>query len=151
MTKRKLTLTALAASCAMITACGDSAAEQEAERMEDQMEMQADQSAAATGMEEAALGMTETQLLDADLMTADGTDLGDVEMVRRGADGAVSGLVIEVEDTDPDRWVEVPMDGLTSVANGDDMDIQTGMTAEDLAALPDVDLSAMTADAAGTM
>ncbi|RIV85744.1 PRC-barrel domain containing protein [Aurantiacibacter zhengii] len=148
MTNRKFTLATLAAGCAMIAACGDSAAEQEADRMEDQMEMQADQSAAAAGMEEAALGMTETQLLDADLVTADGTDLGDVEMVRRGGDGAVTGLVVELENTDPDRWVEVPMDGLTPVTNGDDMDIQTGMTAEDLAALPDADMSAMTADAA---
>ena len=148
MTNRKFTLAALAAGCAMIAACGDSPAEQEADRMEDQMEMQADQSAAAAGMEEAALGMTETQLLDADLVTADGTDLGDVEMVRRGGDGAVTGLVVELEDTEPDRWVEVPMDGLTAVTNGDDMDIQTSMTAEDLAALPDADMSAMTADAA---
>ncbi|WP_120077760.1 PRC-barrel domain containing protein [Aurantiacibacter odishensis] len=140
MTTNKLTMATLAASCALLAACGDSAAEQEAERMEDQMEMQADQSAAAAGMDEAALGMTETQLLDADLMTADGTDLGDVEMVRRGADGAVSGLVIELEDTEPDRWVEVPMDGLTAVTNGDDMDIQTGMTAEELAALPDAEM-----------
>lgn len=148
MTHRKFPLATLAASCAMITACGDSPAEQEADRMEEQMEMKADQSAAAAGMEEAALGLTETQLLDADLLTTEGTDLGEVEMVRRGGDGAVTGLVVELEGTDPDRWVEVPMDGLTPVTNGDDMDIQTSMTAEELAALPDADMSAMTAEVA---
>ncbi len=141
MTKPILTLTTLAASCALIAACGDSAAEQEADRMEDQIEMQADQSAMTAGTEEVALGMTEAQLLDADLVSADGADLGDVEMVRRGADGSVSGLVIELDDTNPDRWVEVPMDGLTSVTNGDDMDVQTSMTAEDLAALPDTEMN----------
>lgn len=144
MTHRKLTLATLAAGCAVLAACGDSPAEQEAERMEDQMEMQADQSAMEAGTEEAALGMTEAQLLDADLVAADGTDLGDVEMVRRGADGAVSGIVVELDDTDPDRWVEVMMDGLTSRADGDDMDIQTSMSAADLAALPDADMSGMT-------
>lgn len=151
MTKSSLSLTSLAAGCAMIAACSESPAEQEAERMEDQIEMQADQSALDAGTQEAALGMNEAQLLDADLVTADGTELGEVEMVRRDASGAVTGLVVELEDTDPDRWVEVPLDGLTSRADGDDMDIQTSMSADDLAALPDADMSAMTADATGAM
>jgi len=151
MTKSNLTLAALTAGCAMTAACSESPAEQEAERMEDQIEMQADQSALDAGTQEAALGMNEAQLLDADLVTADGTDLGEVEMVRRDASGAVTGLVVELEDTDPDRWVEVPLDGLTSRADGDDMDIQTSMSADDLAALPDADMSAMTADATGAM
>ena len=136
--------TSLAATCALVAACGESTAEREAEQIEDQVEMQADQSAAAAGTEVAALGLTETQLLDADLVTADGTDLGDVEMVRRDAAGAVTGLVVELDDTDPDRWVEVPMEGLATLADGDDIDVQTTMTAEDLAALPDADMTGMT-------
>jgi hypothetical protein len=140
-------LAGLAAACALISACGETPAEQEAERVEDRIETQADQSAAASGTEVAALGMTEAQLLDADLVAADGGDLGDIELVRRGADGAVSGLVVELEDTDPDRWVEVPIDGLTARADGDNRDVQTGMTAADLAALPDADMGAMTAPA----
>ena len=84
-----------------------------------------------------ALGMTEAQLLDADLVTADGTDLGDVEGVRRNAEGAVEALVVELENTDPDRYVLVPIDGLSPVRNGDDVDIVTQMTAAQLAALPD--------------
>lgn len=139
----KTAFTSLAAACALIAACGETPAEQEADRMEDQVEMEADQNAYAASNEEAALGMTEEELLDADLVTADGTDLGDIEAVRRDADGAVTGLVIELEDTDPDRWVEVPMDGLTTRPDGDDMDVQTGMSAEDLSALPDAEMGAM--------
>ena len=140
----KPVLLGVIAASSMVVACGETAAEQEADRVEDQVEMQADQSAAAAGAEEAALGMTEAQLVDADLVTADGTDLGDIEMVRRGADGAVTGLVVEVDDAEPDRWVEIAMDGLTSRPDGDDMDVQTTMTAADLAALPDADMSAAT-------
>lgn len=139
----KTTLTSLAAACTLIAACGETPAEQKADRMEDQVEMEADQNAYAASNEEAALGMTEEELLNADLVTADGTDLGDIEAVRRDAAGAVIGLVIELEDTDPDRWVEVPMDGLTARPDGDDMDVQTGMSAEDLSALPDAEMGAM--------
>ena len=146
MKNRKLTLVALAASTAMLAACGDTAAEQEQDRLEDQVEMQADQSAVAAGNEEAALGMTEAQLIDADLVTADGTELGEIETVRRDDAGMVSGLVVELEGT-PDRWVEIPMADLTTRADGSDMDVQTSMTAEDLAALPDADMGAAT----GTM
>ena len=140
---RTLFATLLAATT-MTAACAETPAEQEADRMEDQVEMQADQSAAAAGNTEAALGMNEAQLIDADLVASDGTDLGDIELVRRDAAGAVSGLVVELDDTDPDRWVEIPMDGLTTRADGDDMDVQTAMTAAELAALPDVDMGTAT-------
>ena len=146
MKNRKLALVALAASTAMLAACGDTAAEQEQDRLEDQVEMQADQSAVAAGNEEAALGMTEAQLIDADLVTADGTELGEIETVRRDDAGMVSGLLVELEGT-PDRWVEIPMADLTTRADGSDMDVQTSMTAEDLAALLDADMGAAT----GTM
>lgn len=139
----KTAFASLAATCALIAACGETPAEQEADRMEDQVEMEADQSAYAASNEEAALGMTEEELLDADLVTADGTDLGDIGAVRRDAAGAVTGLVVELEDTDPDRWVEVPMDGLIARPDGDDMDVQSGMSAEDLSALPDAEMGAM--------
>lgn len=123
-----------------LVAC-ESQAEQEADRAEDAMEAQAEQSAMASGTEQVALGMTEAQLIDADLVAADGTDLGDVEQVRRDASGAVTGLLVELDDTDPDRWVVVPMDGLTTRPDGSDMDVQTSMTAADLAALPDAQMT----------
>ncbi|NCP20150.1 MAG: PRC-barrel domain containing protein [Erythrobacter sp.] len=123
----------------MLAACGDSAAEQEADRTEDRIEMQAEQSAAAAGTEEAALGMSELQLIDADLVSADGTELGDVEAIHRDATGAVDGLIVELDDTDPDRLVMIPLGGLTTRMDGDDRDIQTSMTAQELAALPDAE------------
>ena len=119
-----------------LSAC-ESQEEQQADAMEDQLEREADASAAAAGTSEAALGLTEAQLLEADLVTADGTDLGDIEQVRRDASGAVDSFLVEVEDSNPDRFVLVPLEGLTTWAEGDDTDLQTTMTAQDLAALPD--------------
>ncbi|GMM92624.1 PRC-barrel domain containing protein [Qipengyuania sp. MTN3-11] len=135
----------LAAAVTALAAC-ESQAEVQDDRAEDAMEMQAEQSAMASGTAEAALGMTEAQLLDADLVDATGNDLGDVELVRRDASGAVTGLVVELDDTDPDRWVEVPMTGLTARPDDgddlDDIDVQTAMTPAELAALPDAEMPA---------
>ena len=142
--------TLLSFAMGSLAACGsdaDPATEQAAERMENRVELQADQNevaAAQTPTAQVALGMTELQLMDADLVAADGTDLGDVELVRRDAGGTVTGLLVEVDDADPDRWVVVPIDGLTARPDGDDMDVQTTMTAADLAALPDAEMPAPT-------
>ena len=127
-----------------LTAC-ESEAEQQEEATEDRIERQADQSADAAGDEIAALGLTERQLLDADLVSADGSELGDVEQVRRDASGAVTGLLIEVEDSEPDRYVEVPLTGLSVTEGGvlNEADLQTTMTAQDLAAMPDAALDSM--------
>ena len=137
-------LAALPLLAVALAAC-ESEAEQQADATEDRIEQQAAASAAAAGDALVALGLTERQLLEADLVTADGADLGDVEQVRRGADGAVEGLLVEIEDSDPDRYVVVPLDGLTTRPDGDDTDVQTAMTAQDLAALPDAPLDANTA------
>ncbi|HSJ77797.1 MAG TPA: PRC-barrel domain containing protein [Erythrobacter sp.] len=123
-----------------LAACG-SDTDRQADIAEDQIERQADASAMASGNAIAALGLTEMQLLDADLVAADGTDLGDVEQVRRDGSGAVTGLLVELEDTDPDRYVVVPLAGLVTRVDGDDTDLQTSMTAADLAALPDAEMS----------
>jgi hypothetical protein len=77
------------------------------------------------------LGMTNQQLEDADIVSADGTDLGDVERVITDASGAVTGLAVSLDGRD--GHVVVPVDGLTPTADGD---VQTTMTAEALAALP---------------
>ena len=87
--------------------------------------------------------MNEAQLLDADLVSADGTDMGDIEQVRRNAAGDVEGFLVELEDNDPDRYVVVMLDGLTTRADGDDTDLQTTMTAVEIAALPDAQLETM--------
>ena len=86
-------LLSIVGATALTAACGETPAEQQADTMDDQIEMEADRSAVAAGTDEAALGMTEAQLLDADLVTADGTDLGDVALVRRDDNGTVTGLV----------------------------------------------------------
>jgi len=131
-------------ACAALAAC-ESQAEREADAIEDQVEQTAEASAIAAGGAIAALGLTEAQLLEADIMAADGTDLGDVEQVRRDASGTVDGLLIEVEDSNPDRYVVVPLDGLTTRADGDDMDIQAAMTAAEIEALPDAKITPATA------
>lgn len=78
-------------------------------------------------------------MLDAELVAPDGTELGDVEQIRRNPAGAVTGLLVEVEDSEPDRYVEVPLDGLSVTEGGvlSDANLQTEMTAQDLASMPD--------------
>lgn len=121
---------------ALLSAC-QSNAEQQADAVEDRIETQADASAAEAGAAPALLGLTERQLLDADLVAADGSDLGDIEQIRRGTNGAVDGLLVEIEDSNPDRYVVVPVIGLKTRVDGDDTDVETNMTAADLAAPPD--------------
>ena len=124
---------------ALALAACEPEAEQQAEMTEDRIEQQAEQSAAAAGDQIAALGLTERQLLDAELVAPDGTELGDVEQVRRDATGAVTGLLVEIEDSEPDRYVEVPLDGLSVTEGGvlSDVNLRTEMTAQDLATMPD--------------
>lgn len=124
---------------AALTAC-ESQAERQADAAQDRVERQAEQSAAAAGDTVAALGLTERQLLDADLVTATGVDLGDIEQIRRDSAGVVTGLLVEIEDSNPDRFVVVPITGLTLRVDGNDRDVQTTMTAQDLAKLPDATL-----------
>ncbi len=130
-------LAALPISLLMLSAC-ESKAERQADAAEDQMENRAEQSAAVAGNAVAALGLTEMQLLDADLRAADGTELGDVAQVQRDPAGMVTGFLVEIEDSNPDRYVTVPLAGLTVRNQGDDRDLQTSMTRQDLARLPEV-------------
>lgn len=91
---------------------------------------------AATG--EVALGLTERQLLDADIVDSAGVEIGDVEGLIRAADGSIERLLVEVEDSSPDKYVHIPLDGLSAVRDGDDWDIRAPMTREDLMAMPSV-------------
>ncbi len=90
------------------------------------------------GAPQVALGLTERQLLDADLVDSAGNELGDVEGLVRAADGTVDRLLVEIEDTTPDRFVHVPVNGLTAFDDGDDKDLRTTMTRAQLMALPEV-------------
>ena len=131
----KLLLIAAAGGLLTLSACNDAQ-----DRAEDQLENQAEASARQSGSEIAALGLTERQLLDADLIDSTGADLGDVEAVLRDAGGQVDRLIVEVDGPDPERYVEVPITGLTTRADGDDTDLVTTMTAADLGALPSATL-----------
>ena len=139
---RRLALLTLPLPAIMLAACGEPEAEQQAEAAEEAIEAQAEQDLAAAGPEEATLGMTEEQLLDADLVDADGNDLGDVELVERNAMRTVTGLVIELEGSDPERFVTVRLRDLEAVPDGDEMNVRTTLSAGQLAALPDAELGA---------
>ncbi|WP_228242295.1 hypothetical protein [Porphyrobacter sp. GA68] len=93
---------------------------------------------AASADAQVALGLTERQLLDADLVDANGNDIGDVEGVIRDASGTVTHLLVEVEDSSPDRYVHVSLEGLSAFDNRGDRDIRTSMTRDQLMALPEV-------------
>lgn len=103
---------------------------------EDKMERQAEASAAASGPAPVALGLTEAQLLDADVVGSDGVEIADVAQVIRGPNGAVDQLLVEIEDSNPDRFVRIPLAGLTPLLRGDDRDLSTTMTKAELESLP---------------
>lgn len=92
----------------------------------------------AAPVDAVALGLTERQLLDADFKDWNGSDLGDVEALERDTGGAVTHLIVEIDDTDPDRYVRVPVDGLERVADGNDWDVRGQYTRDQLMALPEV-------------
>lgn len=83
-----------------------------------------------------ALGLTARQLEDADILGPGGSEVGEVERVLTGPTG-VTGLLVEVEDSQPDRYVTVPLDGLTVVQRGDDRDLQGSRSREQMMALPE--------------
>jgi len=135
----KAIIFALGAPLLLVTACADD----QQEVAEDQMETSAQQSAVLGGTEPVALGLTELQLLDADVYGVAGVELGDVQRIMRGASGEVTGLLVEVEDSSPDRYVELPLEGLTVMQRGDDTDISTTLTRDQLIAMPEIDITTL--------
>jgi hypothetical protein len=95
-------------------------------------------SASGASNGQVALGLTERQLLDADLVGANGEELGDVEGLVTGPDGTVTSLLVEIEDSSPDRYVHVPIEGLQPFDDGDDRDLRASLTRDQLMALPAV-------------
>lgn len=128
----KFRILVLAWSTILLAACED-----KADEPEDRIEAAAEASAAAAGTEPVALGMSEAQLIEADLVDPGRAELGSVEGVVRNAAGDVDRLLIEIEDSNPDRFVQIPVEGLTTVVIGDDTDLSTTMTRAELAALPE--------------
>lgn len=83
-----------------------------------------------------ALGLTARQLEDADIIDAAGRELADVERLVTASGGQLTSLIVEIEDSNPDRLVTLPLEGLVVVENGNDRDLRTTMTLEQLQALP---------------
>ncbi|MFK4003871.1 PRC-barrel domain containing protein [Qipengyuania sp. NPDC077563] len=125
----------LLGSALLLSACND-----QGDQVEDRIEEHAEQSAQESGDTPVALGLTERQLLDAEILATDGTELGDVEAVTKDADGNATELLIEVEDSDPDRYVTIPIDGLTVTTRGNNTDLSSEMTMEDIGSLPDAQI-----------
>lgn len=72
----------LAAASALLAGCSNAD-----EAAEDRLEKAAETSATLAGPVAAAFGLSEAQLLDADIVAPDGRDLGDVAQILRAPDG----------------------------------------------------------------
>lgn len=90
---------------------------------------------AATNQAALAFGMTGDELEDADLLSRDNTDLGDVETLILNPQGALTHLVVELEGPG-DLKVQVPLGDVTSIDRNGDKDLVTGLTLAQLQALP---------------
>lgn len=86
-----------------------------------------------------AFGLTIRQIEEADLVDARGADLGDVHRAETDASGNIVDVVIEIADTDPDRFVRLPLTRLTAVADGDEWDLRAATSRDELIALPQVE------------
>lgn len=84
-----------------------------------------------------AFGMTREQLEDADLMSTEMTDLGDVETLVLDSSGRLTHVVVELEGAG-DRKVALPIADVSSIARNDGAlkDLSTTLTAAQLAAMP---------------
>ncbi|QQQ18730.1 hypothetical protein JIP62_00835 [Brevundimonas vitis] len=135
---RSLPLTALAVLIAGVAACSDRdddvvQAPAPGQPLAPVSETRAD---AATQQAALAFGMTRKQLEDANLVSPQRTDLGDVETLILDASGSVTHIVIELEGPG-DREVVVPIGQLSSIVLNDaDPDLTTTLTAGELAGLP---------------
>ena len=94
-----------------------------------------------------ALGMNRDELEDADLVSAEGEDLGDVEAIIIDDTGAVTGFAIDLEGSDRD--VVIALDQVTALDRDGDKDLQTALTAQELGALPVWDRDTMRSPGAG--
>ncbi len=84
-----------------------------------------------------ALGLTREQLEDADILDATGREIAEVEQVVMDSSGKVTGLLVEIDDTDPDRNVTIPLDGLVVVEQGHDRNLRGPLTRDQLLAKPE--------------
>jgi hypothetical protein len=84
-----------------------------------------------------ALGLTYLQLEDADILGPDSTELAEVHEIDADYAGRISGLRVKLKGSPtPGRMVRVAIDGLVPVPDGDEWDLRTPSTGDQLAALP---------------
>ena len=85
-----------------------------------------------------AFGMTRKELEDADLVSANFTDLGDIETLVLDASGALTQVVVELEGPG-DRKVALPIADISPIAhaNGTEKNLTTTLSAAQLSALPE--------------
>lgn len=84
-----------------------------------------------------AFGMTRDELEDADLLSRDNTELGEVEVLVLDAAGQLTHVVVELSGPG-DIKVMVPTDQVRGISRNDgrDKDLVTDLTAAQLQALP---------------
>ncbi|MFN3931660.1 MAG: hypothetical protein ACK4JY_07920 [Brevundimonas sp.] len=93
---------------------------------------------AATQTAALAFGMTRGQLEDADLMSLNNTDLGDVETLVLDASGTLTHVVVELEGRgDLKKAVPLANLGVGEQVDGSAIDLTTDLTAAQLTALPE--------------
>ena len=85
--------------------------------------------------EPVALGLKASQFDGGNLLSTNGSELGDVVRVDINSEGKATGLIIA--PTGPgQRWVRLPLDGLTIKTDGPYHDVVTPLTWEEVKALP---------------
>lgn len=126
----------------LVSVAALSACDGKSDVAESKMEREAETQAIAAGPTEAALGLSEAQLLKAELIGRGDVEIGDVVKVERDAAGKVDRLLVEIEDSNPDRFVYVPISKLKPILRGAETDLKADMTLAELNALPEVKLPA---------
>lgn len=86
-----------------------------------------------------AFGLTMKQIEGADLVDVSGKDLGDIHRVETDASGNIDAVIVEIADTDPDRFVRLPLTRLTAIADGDGWNLRGATSRAELIALPQVE------------
>jgi sporulation protein YlmC with PRC-barrel domain len=85
--------------------------------------------------------LTAAQVEDADVLDANGREIGEVERVLLSADGKIRGFIVEIDQRapTPDKHVEISLRGLKAVPDRGDageFNLQTDQTKDALLALP---------------
>ena len=61
------------------------------------------------------------------------------DRVETDASGNIDAVIVEIADTDPDRFVRLPLTRLTAIADGDDWNLRAATSRAELIALPQVE------------